>query len=147
MGVFHDLGVETVLSDRVLPEGVARQESSYCFPVEIAHGAIQDLVDKGVDYLLLPHFRDMPSMESGKVHACTCPLTQGLPYLARQAFGVDDNVLRPVVSFKSGWQACRPEFEQVAERLGFGAAEGGRAFDEAIGQYQTGKITEEAICA
>ncbi len=129
---FHDLGVRTVLSDRVLPEGIARQESSYCFPVEIAHGAIQDLVDKGVDYLFLPHFRDMPSMEAGKVHACTCPLTQGLPYLARQAFGVDDNVLRPVVSFKGGWQACRPEFMRVAEQLGFGSAEGGRAFDRAV---------------
>jgi len=133
---FHELGVRAVLSDRIAPEGVARQESSYCFPLEIAHGAIQDLIDRRVDFLFLPHFRDMPSMESGKVHACTCPLTQGLPYLARQAFGVDENVLRPVVSFKAGWQACRPEFEQVAERLGFGAAEGGRAFDQAVGQYR-----------
>jgi len=129
---FHDLGVRTVLSNRVLPEGIARQESSYCFPVEIAHGAIQDLVDKRVDYLFLPHFRDMPSMEAGKVHACTCPLTQGLPYLARQAFGLDATVLRPVVSFKGGWQACRPEFMRVAEQLGFGSAEGGRAFDRAV---------------
>ena len=132
---FHDLGVRAVLSDRVRPEGIARQESSYCFPVEIAHGAIQDLIDKGVDYLFLPHFRDMPSMETGKVHACTCPLTQGLPYLARQAFGVDENVLRPVVSFKHGWQACRPEFARVAEQLGFGSAEGGRAFDHAVDDY------------
>jgi predicted CoA-substrate-specific enzyme activase len=132
---FHDLGVRTVLSDRVLPEGIARQESSYCFPVEIAHGAIQDLIDKGVDHLFLPHFRDMPSLEAGKVHACTCPLTQGLPYLARQAFGVDDNVLRPVVSFKRGWQACRPEFERVAAQLGFDAAEGGRAFDGAVEHF------------
>ena len=92
-------------------------------------------IDKGVDYLFLPHFRDMPSMEAGKVHACTCPLTQGLPYLARQAFGVDDNVLRPVVSFKRGWQACRPEFARVAEQLGFGSAEGGRAFDRAVDDY------------
>jgi predicted CoA-substrate-specific enzyme activase len=133
---FHDLGVRTVLSDRVLPEGVARQESSYCFPVEIAHGAIQDLLDKGVDDLFLPHFRDMPSMEEGKVHACTCPLTQGLPYLARQAFGVDHTVLRPVVSFKRGWGACRPEFERVAAQLGFDAAEGGRAFDAAVDAYR-----------
>jgi predicted CoA-substrate-specific enzyme activase len=134
---FHDLGVRTRLSDRVLPEGVARQESSYCFPLEIAHGAIQDLLDKGVDYLFLPHFRDMPSMEAGKVHACACPLTQGMPYLARQAFGIDDNVLRPVVSFKHGWPACRPEFARVAAQLGFDAAEGGRAFDRAVEDYGT----------
>ena len=133
---FHDLGVHTVLSDRVLPEGIARQESSYCFPVEIAHGAIQDLLEQRVDYLFLPHFRDMPSLEPGKVHACTCPLTQGLPYLARQAFGVDENVLRPVVSFKRGWDACRPEFERVAAQLGFDGAEGGRAFAAAVEAYQ-----------
>jgi predicted CoA-substrate-specific enzyme activase len=132
---FHDLGVRTVLSNRILPEGIARQESNYCFPVEIAHGAIQDLIDKGADYLFLPHFRDMPSLEAGRVHACTCPLTQGLPYLARQAFGVDANVLRPVVSFKDGWQACRPEFTRVAEQLGFGQAEGARAFDRAVEEY------------
>ncbi len=133
---FHELGVRAVLSERVVPEGVARQESSYCFPVEIAHGAIQDLVDRRVDFLFLPHFRDMPSLETGKVHACVCPLTQGLPFLARQAFGVDENVLRPVVSFKQGWQACRPEFERVAERLGLGSREGGRAFDQAIEHYR-----------
>ena len=133
---FHELGVRAVLSERVVPEGVARQESSYCFPVEIAHGAIQDLIDRRVDFLFLPHFRDMPSLEAGKVHACVCPLTQGLPFFARQAFGVDENVLRPVVSFKQGWAACRPEFERVAERLGLGAAAGGRAFDAAVAHYR-----------
>jgi len=133
---FHELGVRAVLSERIVPEGVARQESSYCYPVEIAHGAIQDLLDRRVDFLFLPHFRDMPSLEAGKVHACVCPLTQGLPFFARQAFGVDENVLRPVVSFKQGWRACRPEFEHVAERLGFAGAEGGRAFDQAVEHHR-----------
>ena len=93
---FHSLGVRVELSDRIAPEGIAKQESNYCFPAEIAHGMIQDVLDQGVDYVFLPHFRDMPSMEAGKVHACVCPLTQGLPFLARQAFAVDENVLRPV---------------------------------------------------
>ena len=70
------------------------------------------------------------------MHACVCPLTQGLPFFARQAFGVDENVLRPVVSFKQGWRACRPEFERVAEQLGLGAVEGGRAFDQAVEHYR-----------
>jgi predicted nucleotide-binding protein (sugar kinase/HSP70/actin superfamily) len=78
----------------------------------------------------------MPSLESGRVHACTCPLTQALPFLARQAFGADGNVLRPVVSFKEGWSACRPEFERVAQQLGRGPTEGGRAFDRAIEHYR-----------
>ena len=95
---FHSLGVKTELSTQIVPEGIAKQESNYCFPAEIAHGAIQDVLDKGVDFVFLPHFRDMPSMED--VHACVCPLTQGLPFYARHAFGLrDEQMLRPLVSF------------------------------------------------
>ncbi|MDR1443899.1 MAG: acyl-CoA dehydratase activase, partial [Treponema sp.] len=58
---FHELGIRTFLSTEVAHAGVARAESTYCFPAEIAHGAVQDCLDKGADYVLLPHFRDMPS--------------------------------------------------------------------------------------
>lgn len=134
---FHNLGVRTVLSDKIAAAGIARLESNYCYPIEIAHGAVQDVLDKGVDRIFLPHFRDMPSMEKGEVHACTCPLTQGLPYMARNAFGLpDDKVLRPVVSFKHGWNSSRDAFAQVAVQLGFDAAEGERAFDGALWEFQ-----------
>lgn len=133
---FSELGVRTVRSTKVVPEGVARQESSYCFPVEIAHGGIQDLLDQQVDFLFLPHFRDMPTMEHGKVHACTCPLTQGLPYFARHAFGLDqERVLKPVVSFKHGWDSCRGEFEAMAVQLGRTRADGARAFAAGLAHY------------
>nr|HPG86278.1 BadF/BadG/BcrA/BcrD ATPase family protein [Spirochaetales bacterium] len=65
---FHELGIKTVLSTEVAQQGVVRVESAYCFPAEIAHGAVQDCLDKGVDYVLLPHFRDMASYEDD-VHA------------------------------------------------------------------------------
>jgi predicted CoA-substrate-specific enzyme activase len=75
---FHELGIRTFLSTEVAHAGVARAESTYCFPAEIAHGAVQDCLDKGADYVLLPHFRDMPSYEDD-VHANFCPITQSLP--------------------------------------------------------------------
>ena len=132
---FHSLGVKAVLSTQIVPEGIAKQESNYCFPAEIAHGAIQDMLDKGVDYVFLPHFRDMPSMED--VHACVCPLTQGLPFYARHAFGLsDDRMLRPLVSFSRGFEASRGAFEDVAEKLGFSRTEGSRAYDTGIEQYR-----------
>ncbi|MBI5507411.1 MAG: activase [Deltaproteobacteria bacterium] len=134
---FHSLGVRAELSQEIVPEGIAKQESSYCFPAEIAHGAVQDILNRGADYLFLPHFRDMPSMEEEPVHACVCPLTQGLPFFARQAFGLDDErILRPVVSFKHGWQSSKAQFAELAVRLGFKAKDGERAYDTAIGRYQ-----------
>jgi predicted CoA-substrate-specific enzyme activase len=132
---FHSLGVRVELSTKVAPAGIAKQESNYCFPAEIAHGAIQDVLDRGVDYVFLPHFRDMPTME--KVRACTCPLTQGLPFYARHAFGLgDERMLRPLLSFGSGLEDSRQSFVKMAERLGFTRAEGSRAFDIGVSHYE-----------
>ena len=132
---FHSLGIKAVASTQVVPEGIAKQESNYCFPAEIAHGAIQDVLDKGADYVFLPHFRDMPTLED--VHACTCPLTQGLPFYARHAFGLHDHrMLRPLLSFGRGLEASRGAFEDVAEHLGFTRAEGSRAYDTGVEQYR-----------
>jgi predicted CoA-substrate-specific enzyme activase len=132
---FHELGVRALLSTAIVPEGIARQESNYCFPAEIAHGAIQDVLDRGADFLFLPHFRDMPTLE--RVRACTCPLTQGLPFYARQAFGLDDaKLLRPLVALGTGLAESRESFERVAERLGRTREEGRRAFETGLARYQ-----------
>ncbi|MFC1654397.1 acyl-CoA dehydratase activase-related protein, partial [Myxococcota bacterium] len=132
---FHSLGVKIEISTRIVPEGIAKQESNYCFPVEIAHGAIQDVLDKGADYVFLPHFRDMPTTED--VHACVCPLTQGLPFFARHAFGLrDEQMLRPLVSLGGGFETSRSAFEGVAEQLGFTRAQGSRAYDAGVEHYR-----------
>ena len=132
---FHTLGVRIQPSTGISPVGIAKQESNYCFPTEIAHGAIQDVLDKDIDYIFLPHFRDMPTLED--VHACVCPLTQGLPFFARHAFDLDDEkVLRPLVSFAEGFENSRRAFEQMAQKLGFSAAQGGHAYDMGIKHYK-----------
>ena len=127
---FHELGIKTFLSGEVAHEGVARAEAQYCFPAEIAHGAVQDCLDRDADYVLLPHFRDMPSYEE-KVHANFCPITQALPYYMEKAFpDIHKNRWLPlVVSFKFGEAKALELFCQMTERLGISAQETKRAFD------------------
>ena len=132
---FHTLGIKVELSTKISPEGIAKLESSYCFPAEIAHGAVQDVLDSGADYVFLPHFRDMPTLEGTR--ACTCPLTQGLPFYSRHAFGLsDDQMLRPLVAFGTGVEESRQSFMEMAAKLGFTPEEGGRAFDEGVSRYE-----------
>ena len=130
---FHELGIKTFLSENVSHEGVARAESTYCFPAEIAHGAVQDCLDRGADYVLLPHYRDMPSYEDG-VHANFCPITQSLPYYIDKAFpGVDKRKWLPlVVSFKFGNEKALELFRLMGEKLGIGGAEAEKAFSAAL---------------
>ncbi|MFW6362244.1 MAG: acyl-CoA dehydratase activase [Spirochaeta sp.] len=129
---FHELGIRTVLSQEIAAEGIARVESTYCFPAEIAHGAVQDIMDQGADYIFLPHYRDMPSYESD-VHANFCPITQGLPYYIKKAFPelTEEKLLQPVVSFKYGRKKAESYFVEMAARIGIDEAEAARAFDVA----------------
>jgi predicted CoA-substrate-specific enzyme activase len=134
---FHELGIRTFLSSEVAHAGVARAESTYCFPAEIAHGAVQDCLDKGADYVLLPHFRDMPSYEEN-VHANFCPITQSLPYYIDKAFpDVDKKRWLPlVVSFKFGEAKALELFGEMTARLGIGEAETRAAFEKAMAKQQ-----------
>ena len=134
---FYKLGIRTFLSTEVAHAGVARAESTYCFPAEIAHGAVQDCLDKGADYVLLPHFRDMPSYED-EVHANFCPITQSLPYYVEKAFpDVDKKKWLPlVVSFKFGEAKALEFFCEMSSRLGISEAETREAFNTAMEKQQ-----------
>jgi predicted CoA-substrate-specific enzyme activase len=138
---FYELGIKIFLSSEVAHQGVARAESTYCFPAEIAHGAVQDCLDKNADFVLLPHFRDMPSYESD-VHANFCPITQSLPYYIEKAFSnVDKKHFLPlVVSFKFGDEKALEHFCAMAARLGISAEETRRAFYKAL-EKQTAYFT------
>jgi predicted nucleotide-binding protein (sugar kinase/HSP70/actin superfamily) len=127
---FHELGIKTFLSTEVIYEGVARIEAQYCFPAEIAHGAIQDCLDKNADYVLVPHFRDMPSYEE-TVHANFCPITQALPYYIEKAFpDIDKKRWLPlVVSFKFGEEKALELFCEMTKLLGIGESETKAAFE------------------
>jgi predicted CoA-substrate-specific enzyme activase len=129
---FHTLGIETILSKEISPEGVARVESGYCFPAEIAHGAVQDIFDREVDFIFLPHFKDMKSYERD-VPANTCPITQGLPYYIKKAFPEipDNKYICPVVSFVEGEEETRKYFIEIGMQLGFSQGESMNAFETA----------------
>ena len=108
----------------------ARVESSYCFPAEIAHGAVQDIFNRKIDYIFLPHFRDMESYET-IAPANFCPITQSLPYYIKKAFPEipDEKYLAPVVSFMYGIEKASESFIAMAATLGFPESEAKTAFN------------------
>ncbi|HOW81540.1 MAG TPA: acyl-CoA dehydratase activase-related protein, partial [Spirochaetota bacterium] len=130
---FHTLGIKTVLSEDICYEGIARTEGSYCFPAEIAHGAVQDIVNRKIDYIFVPHFRDMESYEDD-VHANFCPITQSLPYYIKKAFPEipEERILSPIVSFKYGKTKALEGFLDLGKMMGVPEKDVRRAFDIAL---------------
>ncbi len=64
------------LPDTFDPPGVDQQAAAFCFPVEIAHGFITDLLQKDPNILFLPHIRGVPTDEENP-NTCTCVFVQG----------------------------------------------------------------------
>ena len=135
--MFHSLGIEVFLSEEVDQEGFARTEGQYCFPGEIAHCAVQNIIRLGADYIFVPHFRDLESYEDD-VHANFCPITQSLPYYIKKAFPEipDEKFLSPIISFKYGVEKAFESIREMGDILGIGSREMRDAFDTACKKQQ-----------
>ncbi len=149
---FSALGMKVVLPTRVSPEGIDRKGSAFCYPVDISHGFFQDLLDKGVDYIFLPHVLGL-EVKNAEGHRTTCVFVQGEPYYLRTAFGKalgKTRVLSPVLTFENGLEGAREDFVRIGKRLGFGRRESARAYEIACENQQAfldavKRLGEEAL--
>jgi len=111
---FSDLGMEVVLSD-VDPRGELKSYSGFCFPAQIAHGAILDLARRGVDLVFLPHVVRMPHAGPCR-DSYLCPITQAGPYVLAKAFpGM--RFLSPLLDFADGYRSSTALVETAVREL------------------------------
>jgi len=82
-----ELGYEVVLSEHS-KIGNAKTASSICYPCEIAHGAVYDLLEKNVDYVLVPNVIEL-EIPPGNIHSYTCPSTTVIADIVKAAFKND----------------------------------------------------------
>jgi predicted CoA-substrate-specific enzyme activase len=133
---FRELGVNVFLSEQMDKDGLDKMNAPFCFPGEIAHAMMETVIKRGCDYYFVPHFKDAESMQAD-VHACLCPIVQGLPYYLRSAFRIPaQKLLAPVISFKNGFHLGRESLLDMAQQMGFSAAQGEAAFAKGVAQMK-----------
>ncbi len=116
------LGIETVISattnKKMVHRGVESLVSEPCFPVKIAHGHTLDLLDREVDYLLIPSIINMERDDQRQSHNFLCPYVQTIPYTLRSALGLrDSQLLRPVVQFERGLKVVAEQLTVLSKAL------------------------------
>ena len=112
---FSGLGLEVVLSN-VDPRGELKSYSGFCFPAQIAHGALLDLAERGVGLVFLPHVLRMPQDNKCR-DSYLCPVTQAGPYFLAKAFP-DLRFLSPLLDFTRGYEADSALVEVAVRDLG-----------------------------
>ena len=135
---FTFLGFEVITSSYPDSAGQQFQGAPFCFPVELAHGYIYDLLKLKPDYIFLPQVKGLPASYGNQV-SITCPLSQGEPYYLRATFPQLQNkekVLIPVLDFSSGYEAPEKEFIEVGKHLGISRQESSQAFRFAVSRQK-----------
>jgi len=128
-GFFTGIGLEVVLSG-VDPAGDLKANSGFCFPAQIAHGAVLDLTRRNVEFVFLPHVTRMP--QPGECRdSLLCPITQASPYFMTKAFP-QVRFLAPLLDFTRGYAACTALVDQVVRELGVAREVAQTAWAEAV---------------
>jgi predicted CoA-substrate-specific enzyme activase len=126
---FSNLGLDVALSG-LDPRGELKSYSGFCFPAQTAHGAILDLVKRGVDLVFLPHVKRMPQHGVCR-DSHLCPITQASPFFLAAAFP-DIRFLSPVLDFTHGYEYGPDLEEMVAGEFKIGRERLRQAWGEAM---------------
>ncbi len=130
---FDELGYEVVLSD-IDEERELQTNAPFCFPIQILHGAVLDLIKKEVDMIFLPHMHGLPT-EGKWMDATFCPVTQGSPYFIKQAFK-EAKFLNPLLSFGHGYETSKSLVKMATKELNQPKSLAEKAFKKAVSKQK-----------
>ena len=140
---FSQLGFEVVLPDSPSREGIEQRNAAFCYPVELAHGFFDSLLDSAsdLDAIFLPHFKAVPGMNNDDSdQSQVCPLVQGETYYLQTTFrsklsALQDRgltVLSPLIDLSQGLETAAEPLLEAARSLNVPAKEAKAALDAAV---------------
>jgi predicted CoA-substrate-specific enzyme activase len=128
---FNQLGVKVVKSTKADSGGMDAKGAAFCFPVELGHGFLRNLLEQKVDYVFVPHIRRVFVDTSDETN-CTCPFVQSEPYYLRATFyeEMKDKLITEVFDFMD-YDKALDAFISVGKQLGFDKKKSKAAFESA----------------
>ena len=133
-----ECGFCTVLSDptnkQIANKGIESVVAEPCYPIIVAHGHVQDLLDKNVDLLFLPNVinseTDTPEYES-----FVCVWGSTLPFVARHNPNFHahrDRIVKPTLHFRDGPKILKKELYEAFKSLGISRDTSDKAYEKAV---------------
>jgi len=130
---FQELGFDVVVSPptdkKIATVGEEIAIAQPCFPIQVAHGHVLELLEKGADYVLVPNALNYEAPRS-PVDSHLCPWNQTLPFVIRalpQLESARPKLLAPTVHFRLGRKLVEKELGDFAATLGISRKANARA--------------------
>ena len=132
----NELGYDVVLS-KPSKIGNTKTKAPICYPCELVHGAVNDLINRNVDYIFLPHVIEL-EIPTGYIHGYTCPSTTTIPDIIRAAFeNSGQKILSPHIGLSEHLiETTLKEFGRIAVAIGLKENMGVNAGLVALSHYK-----------
>ncbi len=134
---FDELGFQVILSDEtnrhIIVNGVESRVAEPCFPVTVAHGHFQDLIEKGADFIFVPNVVDAETQFT-ETNSFFCPWGQTLCFVLKstpQFMPFKDKILSPNIRYRQGKEAVKKQFHPLAKQLGISLKKSDQAIENA----------------
>lgn len=104
----------------IIDRGLEAVTAEFCFPVKVAHGHVQELIDAGVTHLFLPNVQQLPKPHAGYAESVPCPFVQSLAYTIRAAIDPEAQgvrVLAPVLELNDQVSYTLAQLQQELKGL------------------------------
>ncbi|MCI0512683.1 acyl-CoA dehydratase activase [candidate division KSB1 bacterium] len=118
------LGFQLVFSDptnkKIINQGVDVTLAEPCFPIVVAHGHIQNLIDQGVDFIFQPNVINAET-QFPQIESFLCPWGQTQPFVFKHvpAFKAYwERFLAPTVRFREGQAAVEQVLWETFRKFG-----------------------------
>ncbi len=126
---FSKMGFKVVVSDpttkEIIHKGVEKVVAETCFPIKVAFGHVENLLQKGVSLLFLPSIIDMKRASEDLPQGFNCPYVQTIPYTVRSAFDFEAagvKLLDPPFRFGAPRKELHKDLVRFGRSLGVKAA-------------------------
>jgi predicted nucleotide-binding protein (sugar kinase/HSP70/actin superfamily) len=135
----QEMGCRIVLS--AMSDGVmaARGEelaiAQPCFPIQVAHGHVENLLSAGAEFIFSPNVVNMATSEPTSVQSHLCPWNQTLPFVLQSAAGLEElpgRLLAPTVHFRMGKRGVQEQLKSFSREQGWRYQDSDRAVEAAF---------------
>jgi predicted CoA-substrate-specific enzyme activase len=126
---FETFGFEVVLSGStkkgIINNGIESTVAEPCFPLQVAHGHIKQLMNQDVDFIFFPNLINEED-SNNSVASFICPWGQTAPLVAKYSpvlAKCRDRLLLPTVHFRDGVKIVERQLRKEMIRFGIGKKE------------------------
>ena len=103
---FNELGFNVVVSEETTNQTIKKSLSMIvaetCFPVEVMHGHIYELLGDQADYVFTPFIINAKAAKDNPTSNCNCPWVQSVPFMVRASLPEEKRkkLLTPTLNFR-----------------------------------------------